>query len=141
MEITACQSLVLTLYAKFYARTQRKIAIVSHWLALEGEPRSPSVDDHRNEPRTYASLFSEECRHTVDELLRLAMMQMRGATYAQSEDALECLSFLQEVISTAMWIHRCTVGQQLGSFARDYERLDLQEERKRIHAQAQTPSS
>jgi hypothetical protein len=99
-----------------------------------------TADERRNEPATYAALFSEECRSLPEELYEEAMRMMRGRPLGESGEALQGLAFLQEVAATALWRHRCHVGSTLVSFAREFDRLDVPAERERLHACAQTSS-
>jgi len=101
------------------------------------EPAPLSDDEKRNEPNTYAALFSDECRSEIEELYKAAMREMRGRSLSSSEDILEGLVFLQEIVATALWKHQCAVGSTLESFAREFDRLDVRAERERLHARAQ----
>ncbi|HEY8553262.1 MAG TPA: hypothetical protein VIL43_01830, partial [Burkholderiales bacterium] len=83
---------------------------------------------------TLPALFSEKCRSSIENVYRSAMREMRGVPYALAGDTIEALAFLQETIATALWKHRCNVGKTLESFAREFDRLDVREERKRLHA-------
>jgi hypothetical protein len=99
----------------------------------------PSDDDRRNESATYAALFSSECQPFIADLYQEAMGMMRGRSLADCDEALNCLAFLQDVVATAMWRHRCPVEATLASFAREFDRLDVATERARLFSRAQTP--
>lgn len=100
-----------------------------------------SADERRNEPATYAALFSSECRKFLEEVYEGALVMMRERSLNACEDVLNGLAFLQEVVATAMWRHRCDVGETLEVFARNFDRLDVAEERARLHGEAQLKTS
>lgn len=108
------------------------------WLSLQNAPPAPSKDDMRNDSQAYIALFSEECSQEITKLYDEVLQQMRGIPYANSEDLLKCLSFLQEVVASALWKHHCSVPSSLAAFAREFDRLDVEDERKRLYDRAQT---
>jgi hypothetical protein len=73
----------------------------------------------------------------VESLYQAAIMNIRGKRFDECSDGLNALSFLQEVLATAMWKHRCVIGDVLESFVRKYDRLDIPEERRKLHLEAQ----
>lgn len=132
-----CLNHLPVIYRAFFERANIRIAFIERMISFEGELQPLSEDERRNERETYAALFSEECRSSVEDVYRSAMREMRGQPYALAGDVIEALVFLQETIATALWKHRCNVGKTLESFAREFDRLDVRDERKRLHAVAQ----
>jgi hypothetical protein len=132
-----CRRYLLDIYRAFYERGRVRICTVERWVALEGDLRPLSEDERRNERETYADLFSDECRADVEFLYQTAMREMRGKPYELSGGVLEALDFLQQVVATALWKYRSSVGETLESFAREFDRLDVEDERRRLHALAQ----
>jgi hypothetical protein len=133
-----CKTELLAVYRIFFDRYRTRIAFIERWMSFQGELKPLLEDEQRNERQIYTDLFSGECRSCIEELYRTAMQEMRGQPYSVSGDVLEALAFLQEVVATGMWKHRCNVGEMLESFAREFDRLDVSEERKRLHDLAQT---
>lgn len=132
-----CRKHLLLLYRAFFARTCRRVAFIEQWLSFQGEPPPLSLDETRNEREAYAALFSDKCRAELELLHQAAMREMRGKSYGHSGDVLEALTFLQEIVATGLWKHQCVVGVILEAFAREFDRLDVPDERKRLHGVAQ----
>jgi len=83
--------------------------------------------------------FLERAMPCPTELYLKAMRMMRGRPFDDCDEALKGLVFLQEVAATALWRHRCPVGDTLASFAREFDRLDVPAEHERLYVRAQTP--
>jgi len=132
-----CPELLLTIYELFVQRTGLRIVSIERHLPRSPEPDRLSEDDKRNQPATYAALFSLECRSYMEKLYTDAIGQMNGLPFDRSQDILNGLAFIQEVIATALWKYHCDVGNILESFAREFDRLDLPAERHRLHDRAQ----
>lgn len=133
--MTMCNRYLQTLYRAFVERTHVQSEFIEHWMQLRRINRS--VDEERNEQSIYTDLFSDQCRSEIEDCYLEALAQIRGHTFAESEDVLNALLFLQEVIAAAMWKHRCEVGSTLETFARRFDRLETPIERRRLHAEAQ----
>ncbi len=131
-----CRGNLLILYRMFVARTGTRGPLIEQWVSFENE-RAYS-DERRNEPEIYNILFSEECRTSVEKLLLDIMQKLRGQPYEQCESTLKALVFLQEIVATALWKYKYSVGETLELFAREFDRLDLQVEQKRLHDLAQS---
>lgn len=97
-----------------------------------------TVDDERNAPEMYARLFGGECRPTVEALLLALMRGMKERTFEEAHDGIQALSFLQTVAATALWKYRLDVGSRLEEFAREFDRLDVESERVRLHEYTQS---
>lgn len=132
-----CSELLFTIYALYIQRRGIRILSIERHLTHTPTPNSLSEDDNRNQPAIYAALFSSECRSYMEMLYADAMAQMTDFPFDQSEDLLNCLEFIQEVTATALWRYDRQVGDNLESFARAFDRLDVPSERRRLHDQAQ----
>jgi hypothetical protein len=132
-----CVELLLIIYKLFLERTSMRVAFIERHLATPIESTHISADERRNLPGVYEAMFSADCRPYVEKLYADAMKELGRLPYDRSEETLDGLMFIQEVIATALWKYRCDVGQTLESFARQYDRLDLPLERQRLHDQAQ----
>ena len=65
------------------------------------------------------------------------MHEMRGARFGESGDFLNAAVFLQDLVATAMWRYHCNVGADLERFTREFDRLDIESERRRLFDAAQ----
>jgi len=97
-------------------------------------PFSGGVLDER---RLYRELFSPVCQAEAQRLYQSCLDKLRGVPFADSSDALEALSVLQELFARALWKHGCVLVEPLDKFTRDFDRLDLQEEQERLHRSVQ----
>jgi len=132
-----CKKYLAILYGAFLTRSKIRIAFIEAWLGgFEVQP-GMTADEQRNEPTLFGALFSDECRHELESLYRAAIESIRGKTFDKCNDGIDALVFLQEIVATAMWKHRCKVGETLEEFARKNDRLDILQERRRLHLEAQ----
>lgn len=97
-----------------------------------------TIDDERNEPEMYAHLFGGECQPIMEALLRDLMRDMKGMAFEQAHDQIRALSFLQFVAARGLWKYRQNVGSILEEFVREFDRLDVESERMRLHEYAQS---
>ena len=132
-----CKPCLSAIYRAYRIRTAARIAFIDEWLGAEVEAPEPIIDDRRNEAALYAALFSNGCCAEIEDCFREAMRRMRGKSFSESEDDLNALAFLQDVVAAAMWKHRCDTGDMLETFAREFDRLDVEVERIKLHLRAQ----
>lgn len=132
-----CKTYLSAIYRAYRTRTGARIAFIEERLAGQDLATEPTVDEQRNEPTVYTALFSDECRPEVEDFFREALRRMHGKSFSRSEDDLNALAFLQHVVAAAMWKHHCAAGDMLETFARDFDRLDVESERMRLHLRAQ----
>lgn len=125
------------IYRAYRTQRETRIAFIEEWLAGHDVTTEPTIDEQRNEHTVYTALFSDECRAEIEDCFREAMRRMRGKSFSESEDDLNALAFLQHVVAAAMWKHRCDTGDMLETFAREFDRLDVELERMRLHMRAQ----
>lgn len=135
--MTAHREALLAIYDLFVQRRQHRLPSLEKHIGHRCREGRPLIDDERNEPALYAALCGQEGQAYVVGLYESALTAMRGQHFADCSDALECLGFLQEVIATAMWRYGCKCAAVLDAFARDFDRLDLPQEQRRLHAMAQ----
>ncbi|KAA0978049.1 hypothetical protein [Pseudomonas sp. ANT_H12B] len=91
----------------------------------------------RNEPAMYEELFSPGCNGYVLVLLKKLMTEMKELKLEDSGEVLDGIEFIQNVGATALWKFKCDLTAELDSFVREYDRLDVAEERKRLYLFAQ----
>lgn len=96
-----------------------------------------SSDDRRNEPGTYEVFFSPEHQAKLEQLYLELLNEMNGVPYQQCGDVLDALAFIQEISAAALWKYRQRVGVTIEEFVRDFDRLDIPEERVRLYKSAQ----
>ncbi len=137
IEIIMCMKLLLIIYKLSIERTGLRIAFIERYLATSIDLVNVSEDDRRNLSHIYKTLFSADCHSYFEKLYSDAMKEMGLLSYDQSDEILNGLMFIQETIATALWKYHCDVNQSLESFARQFDRLDLPAERKRLHDLAQ----
>jgi hypothetical protein len=128
---------LLDIYRIFRYKGGRKSNWIENHLCFDGRI-TVSSDELRNEKNAYAALFSEENRQNLEELYLKLLNKMKGVPYEQCEDIMEALIFLQETSANALWKHNQIIGIVIEEFVRDYDRLDVQSERARLHEKAQS---
>lgn len=86
----------------------------------------------------YDQMFADECKVIVEGLYFKALETMKVLKFEACGDQLDTLDFIQKVVATALWKFRYDVGDALEQFARDFDRLDVPEERNRLYDRAQS---
>lgn len=89
-------------------------------------------DDVANLPFLYEKLFSHECSIFLLKKYKDICDEMASLRFCECDKHFEFLMFIQEVLATALWKFGLSVGGDLEQFARDFDRLDVQEERLRL---------
>jgi hypothetical protein len=95
-----------------------------------------SEDLLRNKPAMYEELFSPRCNGYVLELLGKLMAEMKVLRFEESGGVLDGLEFVQGVGATALWKYNCSLDLNIESFVREFDRLDVIDERKRLYLSA-----
>lgn len=132
-----CTECLRIAYRGFVNRTNDRSAFVEQAIAMDGTPTELTADEKRNDKQTHTALFGDKCRGTVQELLRSAISELRTLPFERSDDVLTGVTFVQELVATALWKYQCNVGSFLESFAREFDRLDVDEEKMRFYRTAQ----
>ena len=127
---------LLFIYRLFLHGGGRKINWMEQYLGYDGRA-ALSFDDMKNEPRAYEAVFSEEHRPKLEQLYMKLQNEMKGTPYQQCADVLETLAFIQEISATALWKYHQNVGAVIEEFVRDFDRLDVPEERVGLYEKAQ----
>lgn len=129
--------ILLLVYRLFLSEGGRKkINWIEQYLGFDGSV-ALSSDDKRNEPGAYEAIFSEEHRAKLEQLHLKLLNEMNGVPYQQCGDVLEALAFIQEISATALWKYHQSVGTMNEEFVRDFDRLDVSDERVRLYESAQ----
>ena len=127
-----CTETLTIIYRSRAARGCARAQQLEELLGLE-EDAPASEDDLRNESRNFHRLFSGECKGFVDGLYRDAMSRLSEKQYGEAEDELRVLAYLQDLVAAALWKHGLEPGETLEGFARQFDRLDVESERRRLH--------
>lgn len=118
---------------------------------LNGEDRAPwieeylgdvdrpniSDDDRRDELSIYRDIFSNKNRSDFESVYLSLRRLIKGKSYDSSHDFLAAMRFLQQVVSVALWKYGLEVGATMEDFAREFDRLDVPEERIRLYESLQ----
>lgn len=129
--------ILLLVYRLFLSEGRgKRINWIEQYLGFNGSV-GLSADDRRNEPSAYEAIFSEEHRAKLEQLQLKLLNEMNGVPYQQCGDVLEALAFIQEISATALWKYHQSVGAMTEEFVRDFDRLDVSDERVRLYESAQ----
>ena len=128
--------ILLLVYRLFLREGKRKIDWMERYLGYDGRA-ALSSDDMKNESSAYDEIFSEEHRPKLEQLYLGLLNEMNGVPYQQCGDMLEALTFIQEISATALWKYSRNVGVVIEEFVRDFDRLDVPDERVRLYEKAQ----
>lgn len=132
-----CKEKLAILYRAFLVRPRKRVAFIEDWLRGCDVQSKPTLDEQRNAPDAFRALFCDECLSELESLYRAAILNIRGRAFESCSDGMKALEFLQDIVATALWRHRCAVGATLEDFARDFDRLDVPDEMRRLHMEAQ----
>ena len=127
-----CTEALAIIYRVDVARGSARVPVLEEILGFEAGP-APSEDDLRNQKSYFERLFSGECREFVDGLYRDAMSRMSGERYDEAEDELRVLVYLQHLVAVALWKHDLEPSEALERFTRQFDRLDVESERRRLY--------
>lgn len=137
MEENLANSSLRTIYCSFLENGGARIVCIEAYLNINGEDCSLSLDDRLNIEDNYRSLFTEPGPSSVETLYRNLLLSLRDVPYKSCADMLYGFQFLQVVLATALWKYKLSTGDALENFAREYDRLDVEEEKRRLYLSAQ----
>ncbi len=127
-----CVEILAAIYRAQAVRGSARVFSLEEDLGFEGDV-APSEDDLRNERTNFERLFSGECNSYVDNLYREAMNRLWGKPYDEAENELRVLAYLQNLVAAALWKHGLVPSETLEGFARQFDRLDVDSERRRLY--------
>lgn len=135
-----CKHKILLAYKRFASETSTKIPALEECLL---RANIVGFDDDlaslwMNETYIYTAIFSNECRHEVEELFRRTLREMHGIPISDSAEKILLLAFIQDLGAKGLWKFHLDIGDILDSFVREFDRLDVPSEQVRLHAWAQT---
>lgn len=114
-------------WIKLHDAQARRLFGASHGANL------PAIDVEQ----AYREVFTADCKTWTRSAFGDAMLAMKGRPLADCESDLGLLAFLQHVFAVALWKFRLPLDARLEDFTRDFDRLDVEQERSRLHAHAQ----
>lgn len=129
------KALLRKIYALHLSVGRERVAAVEQFLDVE-VPDALSVDDHRNLPDFYREL-AEQHLEALSGAIHAMLAEMRRRPYECCDELLDALQFLQHVVASALWRYYLPVTSELEAFAREYDRLDVPSERRRLYGAAQ----
>jgi hypothetical protein len=95
-----------------------------------------SEDDLCNQREYFEKLFSNECQGAVVRAYGDISRGMASKALEEAARDLCALAFIQDIVATAMWKYDIDPGPILERFARDFDRLDVESERRRLYSSA-----
>ncbi|QXZ11958.1 hypothetical protein KVQ82_17930 [Pseudomonas sp. AO-1] len=132
-----CEITMRIVYFLFVHQKGRRLSALEFCINYIDGELTFSEDFLRNEPAMYEQLFSLECKGYVLDLLEKMMGKMKVLRFEESGEVLDGLEFVQNVGATALWKFNCNLDSEVESFVREFDRLDIVEERKRLYSLAQ----
>ncbi|HEX8617873.1 MAG TPA: hypothetical protein VF911_09845, partial [Thermoanaerobaculia bacterium] len=94
-------------------------------------PKTVSADDRRNEPQFYRDTARENGL-LLENCLEWLLDKLKTVPYEQATDIFGGIEFLQWVIADVLWRYGSQVSEDLERFTRDFDRLDVPDERLRL---------
>jgi hypothetical protein len=137
MNMETCKDRLRIIYSLHLHRGGKSILNIESDLNLSPEDLNVSDDDIRNERFQYEALFQDPCASLIERIFDSEVGAMISIPYDQCSAHLEALEFIQEIASTAMWKFGTSIPSALEDFAREFDRLDVEEERHRLYLLAQ----
>ncbi|HEX9983225.1 MAG TPA: hypothetical protein VGF69_08175 [Thermoanaerobaculia bacterium] len=110
---------------------QTRLPAIERFLGIDG-PASVSIDDQRNRPYYYDGLAANNAP-ILDECLGRLLAELGTVPYEGAGEIFAGLDFLQSVAAQAMWRYCLGISRPMEDFTRDFDRLDVDEERRRLY--------
>lgn len=132
-----CEAIVRIIYFLFLFRGGRRSFALESYIGYVDGDLALSDDFARNERDMYTELFSPGCEEYFSGLFERLSADMKGLERERSEDILIGLEFVQHSGATALWKFNLELRAELEDFVRDFDRLDVSEERDRLYLLAQ----
>lgn len=132
-----CKDTVCSIYLLFIFRGGRRSLALESLIDFFREDFEFTEDLIRNEELMYEELFSLRNSGYFFGLYKQLMFNLKGLERKSSGDVLAGLEFIQDVSAKALWKFGCDLKGELKGFARDFDRLDVPEEKERLYTMAQ----
>jgi hypothetical protein len=132
---------LVNIYALHFEDTKRRLVRIERHLGISHIPRI-TTDLRRNAADVYRSLCDGACNALLT-LFNKLLRDAQTVNYSESDEILEAFEFVQLIAATALWKYRIPIPEILERFAREFDRLDVPSERRRLYdfaRQSSTPS-
>jgi hypothetical protein len=118
------------IYDLWVDRSRERIPIIEKYLGIV-EAQTVSADDRRNEPQFYRDVARENGL-LLENCLEWLLDKLKAVPYEQAADIFAGVEFLQWIIADVLWRYGSNVSEKLERFTRDFDRLDVPDERLRL---------
>ncbi|GKT26114.1 hypothetical protein [Acidovorax sp. SUPP3334] len=128
------------LFRSIYLSHISKGGLIVDWVEDEfrfSAAREKSINFDQSEQEIYKSFFSSENQSKFYLLYCRIRGEMVGVPYSRCEKLIGMLAFMQEILATALWKHNQRVEVDMENFAREFDRLDIEDERFRLYESVQ----
>lgn len=132
-----CEVTLQLIYFLFVRQKGARIPVLERYINYIDGSLVFSEDFMRNEPVMYKDLFSVKCKDYMLDLFRKLMTDLKVLKFEGSGEILDGLEFVQNISATALWKFNCDLVSEMEDFVREFDRLDVIEERKRLYLLAQ----
>jgi hypothetical protein len=118
------------IYDLWVDRSRERIPIIEKYLGMV-EAQPVSADDRRNEPQFYRDVARDKGL-LLENCLEWLLDRLKTVPYEQAVDIFAGVEFLQWIIADVLWRYGSNVSEKLECFTRDFDRLDVPDERLRL---------
>lgn len=132
-----CKNNFRKIYNLIAIRAGMKCPLLEGMIDCKADTQTHYEDDNLNEHYMYNELFSPVCSTYIMDLFHNLTIKMKHVEFEKAQEAIDGLAFIQIIGATALWKYNCTVDSELEIFVRDFDRLDVQEERRRLYLSEQ----
>jgi hypothetical protein len=120
------------IYGLAVHRNGSRVPVMETYLGLDA-PGHVSADDLRNEPALYREL-AQDAHSILEDCLQWLLRELRDLRYEEAEGVLDGIAFLQAVSGDVLWRYNAPLSVALEGFVREFDRLDVDSERRRLYA-------
>lgn len=127
-----CRALLSRLYSLSCAGGLKPNKIFEKIAQCKPNVDALTVDDYRNWPDTFGKFNSRECAFMLDDIYVETCRLMSTLEYDECDEIFECIELVLGMAANAS-SHGLTVTDRLEDDWRDFDRLDVPEERQRFY--------
>lgn len=132
-----CKNNFIKIYNLVAIRESIKCPLLEGMVNCKTDTQLHHEGDNLNEHYMYNELFSPACNTYIMDLFHNLIIKMKHVEFEKAQEAIEGLVFIQIIGATALWKYNCAIDPELENFVRDFDRLDVQEERRRLYLSEQ----
>lgn len=127
-----CRALLCKMYSLYCCGGGKRIELFEELSQCQPNVDALTIDDYRNWHDMNKQFHSPECFPILDSLYHESRLRMSKLQYHECSNVFECIDFILEIAANAS-SHQLTVSDRLEDDWRDYDRLDVPEERERFY--------